>query len=247
MRKTVIVGNWKMNKTPKEAIAFLDEFTKLYSENESKIADTVVFGIGAPAVDLAILADKLGSNSKAMVAAENMHFETNGAFTGELSADMIQAAGANAVILGHSERRAMFNETDEDVNKKTKVALAKGITPIVCVGETLEQYEAGRTNEVVEASVKASLAGITEWDKVVIAYEPIWAIGTGKTATSEDAEKVCAFIRSITNENVIIQYGGSVKPENIDELLNQPNIDGALVGGASLEASSFVKLLTRNN
>ncbi len=244
MRKQIIVGNWKMNKTPTQAKEFMEEFNILFEKNKDKIDDKVKFGIGAPAVDLATLKETCEKDF--IIAAENMHFEKNGAFTGELSVEMIKSVGANAVILGHSERRAMFNETDSDVNKKTKVALENNITPIVCVGETLEEYESGNSKEIVRKSVLASLDGITEWDKIVIAYEPVWAIGTGKTATSEYAEEMCGFIRSITSENVLIQYGGSVKPENVEELLGQPNVDGALVGGASVQPESFIKLLTLN-
>ncbi|CAM9125518.1 triose-phosphate isomerase [Mycoplasma todarodis] len=244
MRNQVIVGNWKMNKTPAEAKAFMEEFNTLFEANKDKIASTMKFGIGAPAVDLATVSGE--AKGDFIVAAENMHFEANGAFTGELSVEMIKAAGSNAVILGHSERRAMFNETDADVNKKAKVALANDVTPIVCVGETLEEYEAGKSKDVVKASTLASLEGITDWANVVIAYEPVWAIGTGKTATAAYAEEMCAFIRSITSEEVLIQYGGSVKPENVEELMSQPNVDGALVGGASVQADSFIKLLTLN-
>ncbi|CAM9103419.1 triose-phosphate isomerase [Mycoplasma marinum] len=244
MRNQIIVGNWKMNKTPAEAKAFMEEFNSLFEQNKDKIASTMKFGIGAPAIDLAVLSETAKDNF--IVAAENMHFESNGAFTGELSVEMIKSVGSNAVILGHSERRSMFNETDADVNKKTKVALANGITPIVCVGETLEQYEEGKSKEVVKASTLASLEGITDWANVVIAYEPVWAIGTGKTATSAYAEEMCAYIRSITSEEVLIQYGGSVKPGNVEELMAQPNVDGALVGGASVQPESFIKLLTLN-
>ncbi len=244
MRNQVIVGNWKMNKTPAEAKAFMQEFNSLFEANKDKIANTMKFGIAAPSVDLSTVSSE--AKGEFMVAAENMHFEAIGAFTGELSAEMIKATGANTVILGHSERRAMFNETDIDVNKKTKVALANNITPIVCVGETLEQYEAGDSKDVVKKSTLTSLKGIDDWTNIIIAYEPVWAIGTGKTATAAYAEEMCAFIRSITSDDVVIQYGGSVKPENVKELMSQPNVDGALVGGASVQAESFIKLLTLN-
>ena len=242
--KTYIVGNWKMNKTSSEAKSFMEEVTKLWEQEKDKVSPDMVSGIGAPATTLSTVMEYGWSGM--ILAAENMHYEETGAFTGELSAEMIKEAGANAVILGHSERRAMFNETDETVNKKTKVALEKGLTPIVCVGETLEQREAGEFESVIKKQIEGSLAGITEWDKVIIAYEPIWAIGTGVTATAEQAEEACKFVRSITNENAIIQYGGSVKPENVEELMSQPNINGALVGGASLDPKSFIKLLTLN-
>ncbi|MCP4336289.1 MAG: triose-phosphate isomerase [Mycoplasma sp.] len=244
MRKKIIVGNWKMNKTPLEAKTFMDEFNKLFESNKEKIDPKIKYGIGAPSIDLEIISKM--ANKNFIIAAENMHFESNGAFTGELSVEMIKSVGSNAVILGHSERRAMFKETDKDVNKKTKVALSNGVMPIICVGETLEEYESGKSKDVVKESTLSSLKGITDWSKIVIAYEPVWAIGTGKTATSEYAEEMCSFIRSITSEEVLIQYGGSVKPENIEELLSKPNIDGALVGGASITADSFIKLLTLN-
>ncbi len=243
MRNTVIVGNWKMNKTPSEAKAFMDTFNKLLVENKDLISDTMKFGIGAPAVDLELLSKEAPAGM--YVAAENMHEEATGAFTGELSVDMIKAVGANSVILGHSERRAMFNETNEAVATKAAVAIKNNITPIIAFGETLEQYEAGETKDVVEKMVKASTKGL-DLSKVILAYEPIWAIGTGKTATAQDAQEICKFVRSITQEDVIIQYGGSVKPENVAELMAMDDIDGALVGGASLEAESFVKLLTLN-
>ena len=243
-RNTVIVGNWKMNKTPAEAKAFMDEFKKLFAANKDKIASNMKFGIGAPAVDLATLAEE-SKGMEFMVAAENMHEEKNGAFTGELSVEMIKAVGANSVILGHSERRAMFNETSEAVAKKAAVAIANGITPIIAFGETLEEYEKGTTKDVVKKMVLESTKGL-DLSKVVLAYEPIWAIGTGKTASAQDAQDVCKFVREITQEDVIVQYGGSVKPDNVAELMSQPDIDGALVGGASLEADMFIKLLTLN-
>lgn len=255
-KKIVIVGNWKMNKTPAEAKKFMTEFKKLYTAEKAKIGTNVKFGIGAPSVDLAEV--KAGKASTTMiVAAQNMHFADNGAYTGELSAEMIKAAGANAVIIGHSERRAMFSETDLDVNKKTIKALESGLLPIVCVGETLEEFEMKKTQQVVKKQIVAAFKGLTQeqLNKVIIAYEPIWAIGTGKTATSAQAEVVCKYIRGLklgkkdaelTLTKTVIQYGGSVKPENIAELMSQPNIDGALVGGASVDPKSFVKLLTLN-
>lgn len=243
-RNTVIIGNWKMNKTPSEAKAFMDEFKTLFEANKSLIGDSMKFGIGAPSVDLTIV--KEGAiNSDFIIAAENMHEAVSGAFTGELSVEMIKAAGANAVILGHSERRAMFNETSSAVAAKAQVAIENGILPIIAFGETLEQYEAGNTKEVVKKMVEESTKGL-DLSKVVLAYEPIWAIGTGKTASAQDAQDVCEFIRSFTQEDVIIQYGGSVKPGNVAELMAQPDIDGALVGGASMDPESFIKLLTLN-
>ena len=190
--------------------------------------------------------------SAVQLGAQNMHFEKDGAFTGEISASMLTDLGCRYVILGHSERRQYFGETDATVNRKTLVALDSGLTPIVCVGETLEERESGKTEHVVATQIKGSLAGLSaqQGEKLVIAYEPVWAIGTGKTATPEQAEEVHAQIRSLLRElfgataDVIrIQYGGSVKPENAAELMRQPNIDGALVGGASLKADSFAGII----
>ncbi|MCK5867079.1 MAG: triose-phosphate isomerase [Mycoplasmataceae bacterium] len=242
-RNIVIVGNWKMNKTPIEAKAFMVEFKELLEANKDKIESNVKYGVGAPSVSLTTVVEN--ATPGFMVAAENMNENESGAFTGELSAEMIKSTGANSVILGHSERRAMFNETSEAVAKKAIVAIKKGLTPIIAFGETLEQYEAGETKAVVEKMVKESTQGV-DLSKAVLAYEPVWAIGTGKTATADDAQSMCKFIRSITQEDVIIQYGGSVKPENIAELMSKEDIDGALVGGAALEAGSFIKLLTLN-
>lgn len=187
------------------------------------------------------------------VAAQNMHYEDKGAFTGELSADMIVEAGANTVIIGHSERRTYYNETDESVNLKLKTALAKGLLPIVCCGETLDEREAGKQEDICESQVKNALSGIPaeQVKGVVLAYEPIWAIGTGKTASSQDAEAMAKHIRGVvaslyceeTAQSVRIQYGGSVKPGNVKEIMSMPNIDGALVGGASLKAEDFIKLI----
>ena len=232
-----------MNKTPREAKDFMVEFQKLLEVNKDKIKDNVKYGVGAPSISLSTVAEY--ATPGFMVASENMNENKSGAFTGELSVDMIKSTGANSVILGHSERRAMYNETSKAVAKKAIVALENDLTPIIAFGETLEQYEAGETKMVVEKLVKESTEGV-DLSRVILAYEPIWAIGTGKTATADDAQEVCKFIRSITQEDVIIQYGGSVKPENIAELMSKEDIDGALVGGAALEASSFIKLLTLN-
>ncbi len=252
-RKIVIVGNWKMNKTPSEAKAFMKQMVKLVTKNESKI-NGVKYGIASPSVDIATV--KEFKTTGMIVAAENFNENTNGAYTGELSAAMIKAAGANAVVIGHSERRAMYNETDKSVNAKTVVALENKLLPIVCMGETLEERKAKKWKAVVKKQFTAALKGLTsaEVAKVVIAYEPIWAIGTGVTASAEEAQEVCKYIRGLaaksfdqaTANKLIIQYGGSVKPENVAELMGQADIDGALVGGASLEAESFVKLLTLN-
>ncbi|WP_077601985.1 triose-phosphate isomerase [Oceanobacillus sojae] len=246
MRKVVIAGNWKMNKTLQEASDFMDAvIPKAPGGNTEAI-------VCAPFVYLPALVEKAkGSNVK--VAAQNMHFEESGAYTGEVSPVMLTDIGVTHVVIGHSERREYFAETDETVNQKTKAAFAHDLTPIVCVGETLEQREANETMDVVGNQVKKALAGLSDEQvtQTIIAYEPIWAIGTGKTASSEDANEVCAKTRKVIAEitsqdiadQVVIQYGGSVKPANIDELLAQSDIDGALVGGASLEPESFVQLV----
>ena len=246
-RKPFIAGNWKMNKNPEEAKAFVEAVaSKLPS------SDLVEAGIAAPAVDLtAVLAAAKGSNLK--VAAQNTYFENAGAFTGETSPQVLKEIGTDYVVIGHSERRDYFHETDEDINKKAKAIFAAGATPILCCGETLETFEAGKTAEWVSGQIEAGLAGLTaeQVSNLVIAYEPIWAIGTGKTATNEIADETCGVVRSTVeklygkevSEAVRIQYGGSVKPETIEGLMAKENIDGALVGGASLEADSFLALL----
>ena len=246
-RKPFIAGNWKMNKNPEEAKAFVEAVaSKLPS------SDLVEAGIAAPAVDLtAVLAAAKGSNLK--VAAQNCYFENAGAFTGETSPQVLKEIGTDYVVIGHSERRDYFHETDEDINKKAKAIFAAGATPILCCGETLETFEAGKTAEWVSGQIEAGLAGLTaeQVSNLVIAYEPIWAIGTGKTATNEIADETCGVVRSTVeklygkevSEAVRIQYGGSVKPETIEGLMAKENIDGALVGGASPEADSFLALL----
>ena len=246
-RKPFIAGNWKMNKNPEEAKAFVEAVaSKLPS------SDLVEAGIAAPAVDLTtVLAAAKGSNLK--VAAQNTYFENAGAFTGETSPQVLKEIGTDYVVIGHSERRDYFHETDEDINKKAKAIFAAGATPILCCGETLETFEAGKTAEWVSGQIEAGLAGLTaeQVSNLVIAYEPIWAIGTGKTATNEIADETCGVVRSTVeklygkevSEAVRIQYGGSVKPETIEGLMAKENIDGALVGGASLEADSFLALL----
>jgi triosephosphate isomerase (TIM) len=247
MRKRIIAGNWKMHKTVSEAREFLNEV-----KDKVPAADKVDSVICAPFVALpALVEEAKGTNVK--IAAQNMHFEESGAFTGEISPIMLKDLGVEYVVIGHSERREMFNETDETVNKKVLAAFQHGLTPIICVGETLQQRENNETTTLVEKQVKAALAGLTEEQvqQAVIAYEPIWAIGTGKTASSTDANEVCRHIREVVKkefsetvgESIRIQYGGSVKPANIEELLAQSDIDGALVGGASLEADSFLKLV----
>jgi len=247
MRKKVIAGNWKMNKVLSEANQFVDEVVGKVPES-----DQVEAIVCAPFVYLPSLVEKT-QGTKVKIAAQNMHFEDNGAFTGEVSPAMLKDIGVTHVVLGHSERREYFAETDETVNKKTHAAFDHELTPIVCVGETLEQREANETMTLVGSQVKKAIAGLTDEQvaETIIAYEPIWAIGTGKTASSEDANEVCAEIRKViasetseaVAEKVIIQYGGSVKPSNVDELLAQSDIDGALVGGASLEADSYLQLV----
>ena len=247
MRKPIIAGNWKMYKTLSEAKQFAEEVKGLAPDSVK--VDTVIC---APALFLEQLTQSL-SGSAVHVGAQTMHFENEGAFTGEVSPVQLADLGVEYVILGHSERRQYFNETDEAINKKVLAAFAHSLTPIVCVGESLEEREAGNTSSKVEEQVERALVGLSENQvkQTVIAYEPIWAIGTGKTATSENANEVCGAIRSKVeslfgqdvSEAVRIQYGGSVKPENIEELLTMKHIDGALVGGASLQSASFLKLL----
>ncbi|WP_407270755.1 triose-phosphate isomerase [Radiobacillus sp. PE A8.2] len=247
MRKKVIAGNWKMNKVREEAEQFIADV-----KNSVPSYDKVESVVCAPFPYLAGLVDK-AAGTDVKVAAQNMHFEDNGAYTGEVSPVMLKDIGVTYVVLGHSERREYFAETDETVNKKAHAAFNHGLTPIVCVGETLEQRESNETMTLVEDQVKKALAGLSEAQvkETIIAYEPIWAIGTGKTATSEQANEVCTHIRQVVAaavssdaaEAVRIQYGGSVKTANVDELLSQSDIDGALVGGASLEADSFLKLV----
>jgi len=246
MRKPVIAGNWKMHKTVEEAVAFVE------TVKAASLAEDVEAVICAPFLALPALVGET-SGTRIGIGAQNVHFEEKGAFTGEISVPMLQAVGVKYVIIGHSERRQYFNETDETVNRKVKAAHAGGLIPIVCVGESLEERENGRTQEVVGVQVKRGLEGLSseEMKRTIIAYEPVWAIGTGKASTAEDAEETISFIRQtvadlfgdqVANE-VRIQYGGSVKPENIRSFMEQPNIDGALVGGASLEADSFLQLV----
>ncbi|MFJ7639419.1 triose-phosphate isomerase [Peribacillus sp. NPDC097264] len=247
MRKPIIAGNWKMNKTLSEATGFLEEVNTLIPK-----ADKIDSVVCAPALFLNQLVQS-AQGTDVKIGAQNMHYEENGAFTGEISPISLADIGVSYVILGHSERREMFNETDEAVNKKVHAAFKHNLTPIVCCGETLEQREAGETNDFVGGQIEKGLAGLTEdqLKQTVIAYEPIWAIGTGKSSSAEDANEVCAHIRSVVAdkfskeaaEAVRIQYGGSVKPENIKEYMAQPDIDGALVGGASLKPDSFLQLL----
>lgn len=240
MKDIHIVGNWKMNKNSKEAKEFVEEFKTLYEQEKDKILKNIKFGIAAPFVIL----QQLIEAQDIPVFAQDVSYRDNGAFTGDISAKMLKDLGVTGVVIGHSERRQYHKETDLDVNKKVLKALELGLTPIVCVGETYEEYVSNLTKKVVDAQIKSSLKSINDFSKVIIAYEPIWAIGTGQTATPEIAQEVCSFIRSITAPNAIIQYGGSVNEKNVADLMGQKDIDGALVGGASLDAKSFVKLLT---
>lgn len=247
MRKPIIAGNWKMNKTLAEAVDFAKAVKNAVPAND--VVDSV---IGSPALFLASLAEEL-KGSEVKLAAQNSYWENAGAFTGENSPAAIADLGVQYVIIGHSERREYFHETDEDINKKAKAIFANGMTPILCCGESLETYEAGQTAEWIEGQITAGLADLTDEQvsNLVIAYEPIWAIGTGKSADANIADEICGVVRAtvekLYGENVAqavrIQYGGSVKPENIAEYMAKENVDGALVGGAALEADSFLALL----
>ncbi|WP_438435015.1 triose-phosphate isomerase [Gorillibacterium sp. sgz500922] len=246
MRKPIIAGNWKMFKTVKEALAFAEEV-----KGKAEV-DGVESVICAPFTNLPALVEAFkGTTIK--VGAQNLHWADNGAYTGEISGEMLKELGVDYVIIGHSERREYFAETDETVNKKIKAAFKYGVTPIVCVGEKLEEREAGRTKDVCKTQTEAAFAGLDKElaAQTVIAYEPIWAIGTGKSSTSEDANEVIAYIRELikglygteTAEAIRIQYGGSVKPANVKEYMGMSDIDGALVGGASLEPASYIQLV----
>lgn len=246
MRKKIIAGNWKMNKTPSEAKAL----AAAIAEKAVNAACDVV--VCPTAVCLPGVIDAVqGSNVK--VGAQNVHFKESGAYTGEIAANMLTDIGAEYVIIGHSERRQYFGETDETVNLRTKAALAGGLKPIVCVGESLAEREAGIMDDTVRRQTKLALLGIEKADaeKVIIAYEPIWAIGTGKTATAEQADEVCGIIRETvaklygneTAEKIRIQYGGSMNAKNAAELLSKPNIDGGLIGGASLKPDDFAVII----
>jgi triosephosphate isomerase len=247
-RRTFIAGNWKMNKSVSEGLALVRELRSAVS----MVRDRVEVAIAPPFTALHPVAKAL-EDSNICLAAQNCHASESGAFTGEVSAPMLKEVGCSYVILGHSERRQLFGETDAGVNRKVAAVLKAGMLPIVCVGETLEEREGAKTLAVVEAQVKGCLAGFgaAEGAKFVIAYEPVWAIGTGKTATSRQAQEVHAHIRQLltglwgqdTAQQVRIQYGGSVKADNAAELLSQPDIDGALVGGASLKVSDFAAIV----
>ena len=249
MRKKVIAGNWKMNMLPNETISMISELEPMVKDTENEVVLCV------PYTDLfyALLTAQ-GTNIK--IGAQNMHFEEKGAYTGEISAKMLKSIGVEYVIIGHSERRQYFAETDETVNKKIKAAFANELKPIVCVGETLDQRESGKAFEIITTQTEKALDGLTDEQvaNTIIAYEPIWAIGTGKTATSEDAneaikqirEKICQKYGQNVAQRVIIQYGGSMKPSNAKELLEMSDIDGGLIGGASLKATDFSQIVNYN-
>ena len=247
VRKAVIAGNWKMNKTRPEAKALLEELKPMVAD----VKDVEVVAC-VPFTNLeTALAVTAGTNIK--IGAENCHFEKSGAFTGEISADMLAEMGVEYVIIGHSERRQYFSETDQTVQARVRAALDAGLKVILCVGEVLEQREQGITEEVVALQTKVALGGVSEEElsRIVIAYEPVWAIGTGKTATADQAEEVCAFIRSVVAklyskaaaDALTIQYGGSMKPGNAKELLSKEDVDGGLIGGAALVASDFAAII----
>jgi triosephosphate isomerase (TIM) len=247
MRKRIIAGNWKMNKT-------LDESIELAQAIKDKAADVqnVDVVLCPPFTNLSSVVDVVKGTTIG-VGAQNLHWEQKGAYTGEVSADMLKSVGCQYVIIGHSERRQFFDESDENVNKKIKAALAAGLLPIVCVGESLKEREADKTNEVVETQIKGAFKDISSSDveNLILAYEPVWAIGTGKVATPQQAQEVHEFIRSLFKaiyseqiaEKIRIQYGGSMKPGNAAELLANPDVDGGLIGGASLDADSFMGII----
>jgi triosephosphate isomerase len=245
MRRSIVAGNWKMHKTPAEAEALIRELLPLVKD----VAAEVVVAPTFVCLDRAAQALK---GSSVGLSAQNVYWEAKGAFTGEIAVDMLKELGVSYVIVGHSERRQYFGETDATVNQRAKAVLAAGMTPIICVGELLAQREAGQTQAVVSTQVRGALAGLSaeQVAGLVIAYEPVWAIGTGKVATNEQAQEVHAQIRALLGElygpaiagQVRLQYGGSVKPDNAKGLLGQPDIDGALVGGAALKAADFAAI-----
>ena len=250
-RKTIIAGNWKMNKTASETKQFADELKTILPR--AKWCDVLVC---VPSVNIPA-ALRAFKDMRVTVGAENVFYEKNGAYTGEVSADMLKDLGVKYVIIGHSERRQYFGETDITVNKKVHAALEAGLHPIVCVGESLEQRELGVTMDLISLQVKSALAGVSaeKLRKCVIAYEPVWAIGTGRTATPEQAGEVCTFIRATIRHmygariarSITIQYGGSMNPVNAAELLAQPDIDGGLIGGAALKPDQFVAIINAAN
>lgn len=251
MRMVFIAGNWKMNKNKAEA----KELAEGLKKNIGKVYENGCVLVCPPFTDLSVVSESV-KDSGIKVGGQNMSWEEKGAFTGEVSPDMLKDSGCSFVILGHSERRKYFSETNENVNRKTKVALSQGLTPIVCVGESLEQREKGEAFSVIDNHIRGALNGISAEDvqKVIVAYEPVWAIGTGRTATPQQAEKVHSYIRELLKdlysaevaEKILILYGGSVKPGNIEELIAEQDIDGALVGGASLKVDSFTEIVKKS-
>ena len=249
MRKKIVAANWKMNMTQAESARFVES---LLLRDVGEITDVEVV-IVPPFTAIAKVTEALGKAQNIKVGAQNMYWEKNGPFTGEISAALLRDLFVHYVVLGHSERRALFGETDEIVNRKVRAAHAAALRPIVCVGETLEQRDKGNVEKILSIQLRGSLAGLSpkELQETVIAYEPVWAIGTGRNATPQQAQEAHAFIRhtlremsdETTAERVRIQYGGSVKPENARELMNQADIDGALVGGASLDPRSFAQIV----
>lgn len=248
MRKKVIAGNWKMNMLPNETINFIEGLSQEIKDVKNEIILCV------PYTDL-FYALLTAQNTNIKIGAQNMHWKEKGAYTGEISGQMLKSIGVEYVIIGHSERRQYFAETDETVNLKVKSALENNLKPIICVGETLEQREHGETEKIVESQIKLALKDLTKEQirAIIIAYEPVWAIGTGKTATPEEANNVIKYIRKQIKElyneeiaeNIIIQYGGSVKASNAEELFNMSDIDGALVGGASLNFKEFSEIVNK--
>ncbi|WP_096621703.1 triose-phosphate isomerase [Calothrix sp. NIES-3974] len=238
MRKTVIAGNWKMFKTQAESEDFLKSF--LPAVQETPTEREIILCV--PFTDLNVLSRNL-HGSRVMLGAQNVHWQDEGAFTGEISPPMLTEIGVRYVVIGHSERRQYFGETDETVNLRLKSAQKHGLTPILCVGETKQQRDRGETEKLIAMQIERDLVGVDQ-DNLVIAYEPIWAIGTGDTCESKEANRVIGLIRTqLKNPDVPIQYGGSVKPNLIDDIMAQPEIDGVLVGGASLEAESFARIV----
>ena len=247
MRKPIIAGNWKMNNTASQGVALVKAIAPLVEDAECDVVVCV------PAIDIPAVGEALKGTNIAL-GAQNVHFAEKGAYTGEISAAMLKEYGVEYVIIGHSERRQYFGETDETVNKRTLAALAAGLTPIVCIGESLEERETGKTESVLAKQIEEGFKGIEDIKKIVVAYEPIWAIGTGRTATAEQANETIGFIRRKIGEmfcpkcaeNVRIQYGGSMNAGNCKELMAMPEIDGGLIGGASLKAPDFAAIVHYN-
>ncbi|MBN1445297.1 MAG: triose-phosphate isomerase [Candidatus Omnitrophica bacterium] len=245
MKKSLIAGNWKMYKTPKESVEFAKELVKNTGFHDDR--DILI----CPPFTSLLQVSEVVSGTALKLGAQNVCFEDEGAFTGEISTGMLKETGVEYIICGHSERRNIFGETNFVVNKKVRKTAEAGINPILCVGEKLEERESGKAFEVISSQVRESLEGFKQPEMIVVAYEPVWAIGTGKTATPEQAEEVHAFIRNLLaelfdknlSESIIILYGGSVKPDNIDSIMLQKNIDGVLVGGASLKVDSFTRII----